>query len=860
MIKHKARPAPKRPRPPRTPKSSNLPTTRKPDAPQAPDITARKRLAEEREWTLRLLDRINSSADLRELMAEMTQFLREVSGCEAVGIRLRDGEDFPYFETTGFPAQFVRLENQLCAVDSQGGLLRDAQGNPILECMCGNILCGRFDPAKPFFTARGSFWTNSTTQLLASTTAADRQARTRNRCHGEGYESVALIRLRTGGETFGLLQFNDQRPGRFTPEKIAHLEQLADYLSIAVAHLQAAQVLRESERKFQGLFESSRDALMTLEPPFWRFTSGNPATVKMFRVKNTEEFTALAPWELSPERQPDGRASAGKAAEMIEKAVREGSHSFEWTHRRVNGEEFPATVLLSRMESKGKVFLQASVRDITERKRAEEALRESEQRYRQLFETESDAIFVVDCESGRFLDANQAALKMYGYSREEFLRLRDVDVSTEPDQTRQAIVKHQTAIPLRRHRRKDGTVFLVEISGGYFESQGRKMHVAAIRDITLRQRAEQQLRDSEQFAQSTIDALSAHLCVLDETGRILAVNQAWRDFARANGSSFQNVAEGANYLAVCDAVTGPDAAAAGTVAAGIRAVTQGQRDTFHMEYDCHAPGEQRWFVARISRFPGKGPARLVVAHENITHRQQAEVALAQSRAQLLALVDSTSDMIWSVDPEQFGLISFNNGLKEYFLRNRGFEPQLGMTPEDLVPPDFVSRWREYYSRALREGPFVTEYGSVSQTHILLLSFNLLKRDGQVFGVSVFGKDITERKRMEEKLRVSEEQLRALAARLQTVREEERTRVAREIHDVLAQELTSLKIDVALLTRLLARPAGETSPDSIREKLAADGCRYGHGHPVGAKNRHRTASGGAGQPGIVRRHRMAGQGF
>ena len=268
--------------------------------------------------------------------------------------------------------------------------------------------------------------------------------------------------------------------------------------------------------------------------------------------------------------------------------------------------------------------------DITERKRAEEALRESEQRYRQLFETESDAIFLMDSESGRFVDANQSALKMYGYSREEFLCLSHVDVSAEPDQTRQAVAAKQTAVPLRWHRRKDGAVFPVEISGGYFESQGRKMHVAAIRDITLRQRAEQQLRDSEQFAQSTIDALSTHLCVLDETGRILAVNQAWRDFASANGASLQNVAEGANYLAVCDAVTGPDAAATGVVAAGIRDVLHGQRNTFRMEYACHAPAEQRWFVARVSRFPGKGPARLVVAHENITHRQQAEDALARS--------------------------------------------------------------------------------------------------------------------------------------------------------------------------------------------------------------------------------------
>ena len=357
------------------------------------DITGRKRLAEERELTLRLLDRINSCADLRELMREMTGLLRDVSGCEAVGIRLREGEDFPYFETAGFPARFVRMENQLCAVDSQGRRLRDGQGNPVLECMCGNILCGRFDPARPFFTVRGSFWTNSTTQLLASTTAADRQARTRNRCHGEGYESVALIPLRAGGETFGLLQFNDPRPGRFTPEKIARLEQLAGYLAIALAQRQAENALWESERKFQGLFESSRDALMTLEPPFWRFTSGNLATVKMFGVKNAEEFTSLAPWELSPERQPDGRASAEKAAGMIERAMREGSHSFEWTHRRVNGEEFPATVLLSRMEFKGKAFLQASIRDITGRKQAEKDLQEAADRFQLVTRATNDAIW-----------------------------------------------------------------------------------------------------------------------------------------------------------------------------------------------------------------------------------------------------------------------------------------------------------------------------------------------------------------------------------------------------------------------------------------------------------------------------------
>ncbi len=138
--------------------------------------------------------------------------------------------------------------------------------------------------------------------------------------------------------------------------------------------LRAEEMLRASEDKYRNLFESSRDAFMTLEPPSWRFTSGNPATLKMFRAKDEAAFIAHGPSELSPERQPDGRASAEKAEAMVETAMREGSHFFEWTHRRLDGEEFPATVLLSRMQSAGKAFLQATVRDITESKRAQEEL------------------------------------------------------------------------------------------------------------------------------------------------------------------------------------------------------------------------------------------------------------------------------------------------------------------------------------------------------------------------------------------------------------------------------------------------------------------------------------------------------
>ena len=142
---------------------------------------------------------------------------------------------------------------------------------------------------------------------------------------------------------------------------------------------QAEDLLRVTEEKYRTLFESSRDAIMTLAPPTWLFTSCNPATVELFRVSDEAEFVTLGLGQLSPERQPDDKPSDEKAMDMIETAMRNGSHLFEWTHCHSDGTPFPAEVLLTRMEQKGQVFLQATVRDITDRKKAQE---ESEKRAR----------------------------------------------------------------------------------------------------------------------------------------------------------------------------------------------------------------------------------------------------------------------------------------------------------------------------------------------------------------------------------------------------------------------------------------------------------------------------------------------
>ncbi len=126
-----------------------------------------------------------------------------------------------------------------------------------------------------------------------------------------------------------------------------------------------------AEERYRVLFESSRDAIMTLAPPSWRFTSGNTATVKMFGARDEAHFVSLGPWHLSPEKQSDGRPSGDKAKEMIQTAMHKGVHFFEWTHRKIDGKDFPATVLLTRMEINGQPLLQGTVRDISEQKTLE---------------------------------------------------------------------------------------------------------------------------------------------------------------------------------------------------------------------------------------------------------------------------------------------------------------------------------------------------------------------------------------------------------------------------------------------------------------------------------------------------------
>ncbi len=157
---------------------------------------------------------------------------------------------------------------------------------------------------------------------------------------------------------------------------------------------------------------------------------------------------------------------------------------------------------------------------------------ESEDRYHQLFELVSDALFLIDNKTGQILEANEAATLLYGYSHAELLTLRNVDLSAEPEQTR-AVTQGQwsrTVVPVRFHRKRDGTVFPVEITGRQFSWQGRPVHLAAIRDISHRLHTEEELRAKTEQLMLVLNGVPALIAYVDAEERYRFVNQPYAEW------------------------------------------------------------------------------------------------------------------------------------------------------------------------------------------------------------------------------------------------------------------------------------------------------------------------------------------
>jgi PAS domain S-box-containing protein len=459
--------------------------------------------------------------------------------------------------------------------------------------------------------------------------------------------SLMFAPIRTGSEIVGILSIQSYTPDAYTEQNLETLQMLADHCGGALKRIKADEALRRTEELYRQAIAGA-DAVP--------YCSDFQTRRYSFIGEGIQQLIGYAPHEVS------GALWQGITQKSVMLGEAIGLDKAEAARRVRNGSlrHWRCDMLVTTRDGKSRWISDSSVQeldaagqpvgsmgilqDITERKQAEAELAYERDLLRTLLDHSPDYIYFKDSQS-RFIKASSAMVSQLGVaSLVDVLGKSDFDFFAEAH-ARPAFADEQeiirTGVPVidkvEREVKKDGRVTWALTTKMPFRNNAGEIigTFGVSKNITAIKETEAQLIESRQFLQSTLDALSAHIAILDETGTVIAVNAVWKNFADQNKFLGSNYGVGANYLKLCDSVTGDCASEAPQVAAGIRSVLARSRTEFQQEYPCHSPEEERWFVVRVTRFESAGPVRVVVAHENVTERKRAEAELHQAHQELL---------------------------------------------------------------------------------------------------------------------------------------------------------------------------------------------------------------------------------
>jgi PAS domain S-box-containing protein len=525
----------------------------------------------------------------------------------------------------------------------------------------------------------------------------------------------------------------------------------------------AEEERQRREKTFQAFVETTKEWIWAIDLE-GRHTYCNPA-LKNILGYSAEEF--IGKESLSFLHEED--LTLVQTLLQEKRTAREGWSGLviRWRHKDGSYRYLESTAV-PILDDEGRLIgYQGADRDITERRQADEALRQSEEDFRQLFDAESDAILLIDNQTGRILRANNAASILYGYAHDDLLSLQNTDLSAEPEDTQKVTrgtplqSENVIHIPLRWHRKKDGTRFPVEITGRFFSHQGRSVHIAAIRDITERKRAEEALRESRRMLETVLDSIPSAVFWKDRNFQYLGGNHTWLE--AIGRKTADEVVGKSDY----------DLPWSKPEADSYREYDRRVMESGMPEYDIVEPyrkadGTRAW--AKTNKVPLRDSEGNIIGilgtYEDITEWKHSEEVMREHEQRLASIYSTAGDVLFylSVEPdEQYRFVSVNPA----FSKVTGFpvEQVVGKTVHEVIPEPSLGMVLGKFRQAIAEKANVrweetSEYPAGRLTGEFSIA-PVFDKEGNCTHLVGTVHDVTERKRSEEALRASEDKFRSI---------------------------------------------------------------------------------------------------
>ncbi len=511
------------------------------------DISELKMKEQEDVLLSKVLALLNNKEQYTDIIHDIMYLLKEYTQVDAIGIRIKEGIDFPYYEVTGFSKDFLEKEHFL-RCQSENTTCLDADGLPRFECICGKVITTQINKSAPFYTDDGSFWTNNALEIEESLILYEPNIRLRGTCINSGYVSIALIPIFAGDEVIGLLQLNDKRKDAFTIDKIHFLEQISKTIGIALDRFRTYSALKDSEEKYRSIIEHSQDGVFIVSND--QFVFVNKA---LSEILNTPISDLIGNKFIDYVRPEDRKIFM----ELHYKRLKgeNVANQFISNIQNIDGSVSKiCRTLVGPTTYHGEPAIMGTIHDITEEKLALELIRNNEQ-FLQAVLKSSPLGISVRSKSGKLLLYNSAWQRIWAIPDEDI----NMDLSTErvnfkldtrDDYSKQwwdditSVYKFGGTLLIPEvktsGRRKSSAEWISQYFYAIPDIKGEVDRVVVItQDISERKRHELALRESEEHYTVLLDSISkAGICIImlmtDENG-IPIIHYSNYEFAKLLG-------------------------------------------------------------------------------------------------------------------------------------------------------------------------------------------------------------------------------------------------------------------------------------------------------------------------------------